>query len=28
LKKWPVVGLTKTDLTVKVNMDVFKLNKN
>ena len=28
LKKWPVASLTKTDLTVKVNMDVFKLNKN
>ena len=27
LKKWPVAGFTKTELTVKVNMDVFKLNK-
>lgn len=27
LKKWPVVGFTKTDLSVRVNRDVFKLNK-
>jgi len=27
LKKWPVAGFTKTDLSVRVNRDVFKLNK-
>lgn len=27
LKKWPVAGFTKTELTVSVNRDVFKLNK-
>ena len=24
---WPVVGLTKTDLSVRINKDIFKLNK-
>ena len=27
LKKWPVAGFTKTDLSVRINKDVFKLNK-
>ena len=27
LKKWPVASFTKTELTVSVNRDVFKLNK-
>jgi hypothetical protein len=27
LKKWPVAGFAKTDLTVRINKDVFKLNK-
>jgi len=27
LKKWLVAGFTKTDLSVRVNRDVFKLNK-
>ena len=27
LKKWPVAGFTKTDLSVRINKDIFKLNK-
>lgn len=28
LKKWSVAGFTKTDLSVRINKDIFKLNKN
>ena len=27
IQKWPVVSLTKTELSLKINMDVFKLSK-
>ena len=27
LKKWSVAGFTKTDLSVRINKDIFKLNK-
>jgi len=27
IKKWPVLSLTKTELSVKINMDTFKLTK-
>jgi hypothetical protein len=27
IKSWPVVGFADTELSIKINMDVFKLDK-